>query len=78
MRHSCVVVLIGVVDLLIVKFGRVHANDGDGTAGILALKGSQFRQNMHAVNAAVRPEVQHHHLALQLPAAVAIPGKQKA
>ena len=54
--------------LLVVKFCRMHADDGHGLPLVAPLQRAQAGQHVDAVDAAVGPEVVHQHTTLQLPA----------
>ena len=51
---------------LAIELGAVDAHERDGLTGPLVLEPRQVGQHVHAVDAAEAPEVEDHHLALQL------------
>ena len=52
-------------NFLVVKLGRMHSNNNQLVAVLLFQK-FQIRKHMHAVDAAVGPEVQDHDLSSQV------------
>ena len=65
---SVAVQVLHATHLLVVKLCRVDTHYAHRLTGVFALERRQFRQHMHAVDAAICPEIQHQDLSLQLPA----------
>ena len=49
-----------------VELGRMHADHDQRIVPVALLEIVQDREHVHAVDAAVRPEIEHHHLPAQL------------